>query len=151
MAAGLSHASLLSPVQHSAGLVQTCAGTSQLFSCGTAVAWKGREKVASLRKEAETVLHVLCMGFIIRVAQCLTRLAVFLFSTACKTFPMFYRGYYASGKISLPIHWLWSWPWDSWGERPPFLPKVTLVWLKLEVQPERQISARNLLPQQNLW
>lgn len=38
LAVGLSHASLLSLVKHSAGLMQMRAGASQLFSCGTAVA-----------------------------------------------------------------------------------------------------------------
>jgi len=38
LAVGLSHASRLSLVKHSAGLMQTRAGASQLFSCGTAVA-----------------------------------------------------------------------------------------------------------------
>lgn len=38
LSASLSHASLLSPVKHSAGLTQMRADASQLFSCGTPVA-----------------------------------------------------------------------------------------------------------------
>lgn len=38
LAVNLSHASLLSPIKHSAGLMQMHAGASQLFSCGTPVA-----------------------------------------------------------------------------------------------------------------
>lgn len=38
LAVSLSHASLLSLVKHSAGLMQVRAGASQLFSCGTPVA-----------------------------------------------------------------------------------------------------------------
>lgn len=38
LAVSLSHASLLSLVKHSAGLTQTRADASQLFSCGTPVA-----------------------------------------------------------------------------------------------------------------
>lgn len=38
LAVNLSHASLLSPVKHSAGLMQMHAGASQLFSCGAPVA-----------------------------------------------------------------------------------------------------------------
>ena len=85
MAVGLSHARLPSLVKNSAGLTQTHAGASQLFSCGTAVAYKEREEVAVLKKVTVTACFMFsAWTFIPRVAQHLTELSTFILSTPCQ-------------------------------------------------------------------